>query len=315
MINANVGETKEKNLVFVFWKSDVSNDFSATEKNQSIKVPKMKLLFFYASLTVAVYVDRRNDYCYLKCGENHTVCARHLCKFDWSYCHRESYILTLKTQEVNLALNVYNWERNTMASGRHLRLLTGYELADMSEVVYSKELAFIAQCWANACRVHRDQCRSSPKWKNVGQSVYVMSDIAVGRSKIFILTAFYNWLNELDLLDNPDWLVYNDSVSRYGTMLSAASIFAMGCGRTKSGTNLYFVCNFAEIPRQGEPLFKKGPNCSTCNCSAKYKRLCKVNFKEEFDVPFILDTDFGTTKRANRSLVFLAFIFIALSIN
>ncbi|XP_017773006.1 PREDICTED: venom allergen 3-like [Nicrophorus vespilloides] len=123
----------------------------------------------------------RNPYCSMPCrfGTDrsyiHTVCERDNKKCGpANKCGPDFREIPMNDELRQYALDLHNQWRNKVASGEEKRSGGQPPAKKMMTLKYSKELEFIAQCWANACNgdpLNHDICRSTKNYEHVGQNL------------------------------------------------------------------------------------------------------------------------------------------------
>lgn len=86
------------------------------------------------------------DYCKLKCGKKHTLCATRPC-LPRDRCESQFKSLPLDNNERHIVVNFHNNLRNWLAK-------PGYNwkgAANMQIISYNLEMEFAAQCWSHSC--------------------------------------------------------------------------------------------------------------------------------------------------------------------
>lgn len=164
----------------------------------------MSNLMFYIFIGLLTYVHSyTTQFCKFQCGIKHTVCRRGSCgpsrkcgtkfamKMPWIK-HRKQFV------------RVLNDLRDKTASEKEKKFLP--PASNMKILAYSKELEFVAQCWANACSNHKDECRSITNYEDVSQLVYISpSNIDISNDTALIHSALRSWINEEEFIDTS-WL-------------------------------------------------------------------------------------------------------------
>lgn len=159
--------------------------------------------------------------------------------------------------------------------------------------IFSIELEFIAQCWANSCSAEPDDCKTTPAFGTVGQNIYFASDPTEVHTNLGLEVATKFWFNEIDNLNEALIANYSrrDNTNAISQMLWADTRF-VGCGRTRTRSGAYIICNYGPAGNvEGQPIYSKGVPCEVCpmNCNPKYLGLCELDEAEDdyaWDPPF-----------------------------
>ncbi|KAF5308252.1 hypothetical protein FQR65_LT06245 [Abscondita terminalis] len=247
----------------------------------------LELLLFL--MIIIVKQISANYFCELTCprGPN-TVCLRNDLKCSASSaCGTKFKMMPFDDRTRNLILNLHNELRNELALGNDKRGGNGVA-ANMRALSYDKEIEFVAQCYANACRDmgNHDKCRRTKKFKSVGQNMYALeaSDSFNFNDDKWIKEAINQWYIEItDTNTNDiDKFQQSDRLIGHFTQMVWAETTHIGCGRTIFGsgpsTKMSIYCNYGtggNVLNRG--VYARGPPCSQCGsakCNNQYKGLC-----------------------------------------
>lgn len=244
----------------------------------------IRLVIFITIVNVVYSID----YCDLKCKRggktyNHTMCLHPGCPLENSCAKMKQVPLTAEERE--FIVHTHNKYRSIVAQGS----VKGQpKSSKMFELVWDEELAKGAQCWANACKFEHDHCRKLPD-EEVGQNIGMVGStksLAAVSGKQPLGTVIKHWYDEVKLV-KPAVIKSFVSNSKYGhyTQLVWGTTKRVGCGRVfgykskgkkRKFNRVYLYCNYAEAGNwKKEAVYAQGKPCSGCNCSKKYKGLCK----------------------------------------
>ncbi|KAG7308061.1 hypothetical protein JYU34_006703 [Plutella xylostella] len=218
------------------------------------------------------------------------VCPKHvLCKYNSSgpgpSCRGYDGGALLTRAEVRAVLERVNRRRGQVARGGAPGLPTA---ANMNTVSWSKELAVLAQRWADQCDPHTrpdrtDDCRDLPGLK-IGQSVASVAGASAGlRVGALVDTWFTQALEYSGSVSYYD--SFQDRHTEYFTQLIWADTYAVGCGKVKfhssNGKSVItrLVCNFAPSGNtHGKPVYLIGFPATQCaegsSPDARHQGLC-----------------------------------------
>ncbi|XP_066592043.1 venom allergen 3-like [Prorops nasuta] len=175
-------------------------------------------------------------------------------------CELEEH-LELDNEEIRLILDHHNHYRNHIAGGKEFRGDLGPQPAAkyMMQLTWDDELAFIAQHWANQCRLSsRDTCRDVGELSTsvlvgiflflfgVCQNVHAVEidrkEKMSGLEMIRLHIAA--WYNQVEYFDNARVGLVNFAEWNHSSYipLASAKITYVGCGRAT------YTLSFSEIP-------------------------------------------------------------------
>lgn len=262
-----------------------------------------KILFLVLNLLVAALAaEHWEPWCHLSCKKAHTVCDREGCMPD-VVCG-QVYVQMNDDLRLQL-LNEHNKFRNIIALGLDSR--RGNSAAsNMQALSYSKELEFVAQCWANACEYANDMCRITPNFPNVGQNVYEKYGKSMYNDHRYYLLAVRFWFDQIENINRSLIDSYHNEYEVYYKEFSQmmwAKTTHVGCGalansKLKKMNLIIVVCNYSPAGNIfREPMYKRGRPASECppgfpaNAS-KFQGLCgKITYPQEdtYKFPWSLD--------------------------
>lgn len=280
-----------------------------------------------STLLVLAYFFHRifsttTDFCNLDCGKDHLVCKRGVCAPS-IICGSEFTLLPLNTKEIKMIVEMHNNFRNSIAQS----WMELPKASNMMSISYSKELAFVALCFATDCKLDVDPkiCRSVQHYQDIGQNIEWIIDKENVSPEELLNNSVSAWINEFVYFDSSWIKDYPNNKksklsSKFTQMISAQTIF-IGCARIRFGSEiidrLVLVCNYAPGGlNSGETVFQVGRECSECpkdtQCGTIYKFLCgEVRNLEEDDwiEPFEIK-DLGVTCNINVNLILIFIIII-----
>lgn len=249
-------------------------------------------LLIFLSVSKKIQESKTNTYCDLNCGNvPNTVCALDPCRPSKELCGK-SKMLPLKFQDTKLMEKLHNERRNEIASGKRKGAATARE---MYMFVYSKELAFSAQCWANQCTNKEDSCRITPHHFSVGQTIF-WSKLFHEMNQTTLLNAAVNfWYSGYEHMTPLLYSVFvpNRKYNNFAQIIWDSTKY-FGCGRTlfQNRKEIIIVCNYSpEGLRRQNPIYEKGIPCQFCKCDNIYKSLCYTDPlpEESLDFPFSMN--------------------------
>ncbi|CAH1173570.1 unnamed protein product [Phaedon cochleariae] len=242
-----------------------------------------------------------NKYCQLQCFENltNTVCTRgdQKCGPD-PVCGTDFRVIKLSNDDRQYILDIHNYLRNKVALG-HEKRGEQPSAANMNAMSYDRELEFIAQCWANACKgnplVH-DVCRRSHKFEYVGQNLGSVSstspNIDLVKSLKELILGWYDEVADYNSTWIDDTRPREKEIGHY-TQLIWASTTTIGCAVSYYSTvideeNWYvllLVCDYGPGGNYlGSPVYRLGKPCTECPKGRAlknkvYQGLCGVDIR------------------------------------
>lgn len=174
---------------------------------------------------------------------------------------------------------------------------------NMVAVSYSMELAFVAQCWSNACIIGHDSCNSVKRYETVGQNIYYHQNINKDdnpEDNKFFAKTFKEWYSEKQYA-SPEvekQYIYDDRYANYSQLIWHSTMY-IGCGRTGFGGGVYIVCNFVpEGNLEGKSIYEVGKPCTQCKnvkCNKRYSGLCGDSSVEDMWLPpFVMRASVGS---------------------
>lgn len=229
-------------------------------------------------------VNLKVNWCALKCGsQKNIVCKRK------SYCGLESGCKgkesKLTQAQIDAVVDAHNRLRSDLATGKETRGGAS-KVADMSVISYHKELEYTAQCLSNTCKFQH-WCGKGPSVGHAGQNIF-QENGDISESKIDSMCK--GWWSEIEKADASIFKSFhNFQVVGHFTQMAWAKTEYVGCGATRKGGQLLFVCNYSPAGNMARaPVYTEGEPCSKCPadkpCNKKYPGLCgEVNNKMDFN--------------------------------
>ncbi|XP_058130123.1 antigen 5 like allergen Cul n 1-like [Anopheles ziemanni] len=190
----------------------------------------------------------------------------------------------------DLILKLHNSLRSELASGK----MTGFAEAErMAVLEWDDELAKLAEYNARTCHYLHDECRSTKRYRNAGQNIGRKSragNVTVDLEQA-VTDLTNKWWQEYvetnqTVMDNYRPVGEGVDVGHFARMASDR-VTKVGCGATRyynvarKRSNVYYVCNYSYSPELGQPVYRKGTQCSKCGadpgakCSSTYAGLCE----------------------------------------
>ncbi|KAH8312092.1 hypothetical protein KR044_009348, partial [Drosophila immigrans] len=185
-----------------------------------------------------------------------------------------------------LILDTLNALRDMVAHGDIDAFLPA---ARMGSLTWDDELAYLAKFNVLQCDLHRDPCRNTVAFKNVGQTVALRTvrPSAGETTNDAIDRMIKLWFKEYDAATMADMEAYK---RRHGQpkenfqqiMLENAQ--KVGCSTVLKFQNgwlkWYFTCNYANSPTVGKPIYKSSSKAGSACQKGKnpqYANLCSVD--------------------------------------
>lgn len=203
----------------------------------------------------------------------------------------EVHVTGLSPQDRKHVLKLHNELRAKVARGEETRGSPGPQppAANMKEMVWNEELAYVAQAWASQCPRGHDQARNRricSRDYQVGQNIYYYWGF---NEEPDWKQAVNQWYDEV--ADMPKefassfQLLKTKKIGHY-TQVVWADTSEIGCGvvhyETEKNGKYYpesktYVCNYGRAGNVRErPIYKQGPAASVCpkGVSQNYTDLC-----------------------------------------
>ena len=223
---------------------------------------------------------------YSRLSTTHTAC-----KPDNKQCRKLKAGISEKDKQ--LILSLHNQLRSRIASGLEQRRFGFPTAANMMQMEWDDELAYVAQAHANQCVFDHDcnECRASGRY-GVGQNL--------GQSKSSAVNVVANWTSPIQAwydeisLAHPSIVNKFEFQSKYGhfSQVVWANTWRIGCGFStypstdrRFKTEMLYTCNYGpggNIGRIGyniPPMYRAGAPASRCpvntRSSPSYPGLCK----------------------------------------
>lgn len=229
----------------------------------------LHIFFWVVGLGLLANADK---YCSYICKDKHTLCRRNPKKCHHPKdCGLEDFRLVstkFTKDDEKYILKKHNEYRNKVAEGK-VPEISNKTIANMNALLYDGELAYIAQCWANACQESNDICRITETYPDVGQN------LANIYSKVDPINSSWDqWLH----VAFPNSTVFNNEPNS-AVQIVRGKARALGCGKLTYKSAVVVVCNYGtNINTSVETIFQFGPPCSACpkhlRCAMNYPNLC-----------------------------------------
>ena len=223
------------------------------------------------------------DCCTIKCnGEKHTMCifssVSSTCK-----AYRKK---TFSQSEKQFILDEHNRYRRIIATGKKEKEDHPLQptASNMLELVWDKELAAIAQRWADQCKFQHDKCRDSKSFSS-GQNLAIKW--STGRFEMPIKDFIFGWYDEVKKFNTESVNRYTfDTRSGHFTQMIWAKTQYVGCGASyyedstlvENTQVAFLVCNYGPAGNyETMKIYEIGEPCSTCPAGTKCKdELCST---------------------------------------
>ncbi|CAO1421979.1 unnamed protein product [Diamesa serratosioi] len=198
----------------------------------------------------------------------------------------EPYQVPMTLELKGTIINVHNIYRNKTAAG--LSNLNR-KAAAMNTLLWSNELASLAELNSKQCNMKHDRCRNTDKFQTSGQNLAWQSTsdpISPAEIRFAVINGISKWFNENKYAEGKDIDSFNRLIGLSGkqighfTLLAKDIITRVGCAVVKymsdGDTNVYLVCNYGNTNMQDEAVFVSGEPASKCTngVNKRYKNLC-----------------------------------------
>lgn len=223
----------------------------------------MNFIFIIFIYELSICIAEITDFCQLDCGVMHTVCILQPCPIK-KWCGSEAEIIPLTNEEKDIVVVMHNDYRSNVARG----LLEKRTIGNMQIISYDSELAFVAQCWANSCKLVHDKCRSTSTYDMVGQNIMFTDVIEKEKNTTALRSTMKHWYNQGAKVKISSLLNYHPE-DNFGTthfiQMIWASVRYIGCGRTYRQNGFVIVCNYAPVnTRHKFRAVEFGKLCDLC---------------------------------------------------
>lgn len=265
----------------------------------------MQYLLYSILLTHILVSSITTDFCRLQCGKDHVVCQRKPCGPDKMKCGTQFEMFPLNSHEREIVTYMHNSFRDKIAR-QYIDLPYA---SDMKVMSYSRELEFVAQCYANSCpkriiKTNKNICRSTTGFLDVGQNVYILHKDMGFYTETKILTLVLNYWQKQIAFVKKEWINSIDlelvsSAVEVLQMIWADTLY-VGCGRARYGgyiiTKFVVVCNYAPAGLiDGGEVYFRAESCAHCpdNCNNQHMNLCgeeRPLFKDFWNSPFPMNS-------------------------
>ncbi|XP_051164451.1 venom allergen 3-like isoform X1 [Leptopilina boulardi] len=199
------------------------------------------LFSLFTILTIVVLIQGQNDYC--------NICPDHtMCRFTNPRPVCNARVSSLTPAQESEIVRIHNEYRQRVASGQERRGRPGPQprARNMPNMVWDRELATVAQRWANQCKFEHDTCRRVRRF-NVGQNIATAWTTGSNPSSIRDLITM--WYDEVALFNRNEVerYVFRLETGHYTQMVWATSI-NIGCGYVNhmvgNRNTVLLVCNY-----------------------------------------------------------------------
>ncbi|XP_044019292.1 venom allergen 5-like [Aphidius gifuensis] len=190
------------------------------------------------------------DYCQIQSCQKgqHTMC-KYFSKKPGKTCNKFQRT-SISSDERNEILKVHNMFRKTVANGKEPRGSPGPQPAGIiKDLKWDKELANIAQRWANQCVDGHDECRNTKTFGYVGQNWALMGD---SRGWTATMTGLIKgWYEEVQYYNKNNVEKFRRNygpVTGHYTQMVWGQTTHIGCGVARYYRKGYYttvlVCNY-----------------------------------------------------------------------
>jgi len=222
---------------------------------------------FVSTTPTTKFQFNSTSYCLL--NENHTMC-----KFTGPSSSCDTIFSKISAKGKNAIVEKHNRLRRKVAKGQEKGQPPA---ANMKRMVWSEELAVIAQRWADQCTFSHDAVRYKLDNTSVGQNMalrwsskYEKKNDVEDELPNFV----QRWYDEVKDFDSnnidPFKFTWHPVIGHY-TQVVWADSEEIGCGSTyyKDDSNNMFtnllVCNYGTAGNiRNAAMYGKGPSCSAC---------------------------------------------------
>ncbi|CAG0920144.1 unnamed protein product [Notodromas monacha] len=234
-----------------------------------------------------------SNVCYEKYAKNHTGCLR-----ESGFTGCEKIVRGVEKEDEELIVDLHNEYRSKMAKGEVV--INGTRLrpaAAMAKMVWDRELASLAQAWADQCNFTTDciECRRTDRLRFVGQNVVRFKGLKSAHYRYDWRMAIGAWADTMnalpvdtDVLSNYEhdnkWASYTQMIWDY--------TYLVGCGfsyyedKEFGGFTQFYVCNYGPAGNVvGGQVYESGPGCSNCPPSHKCVLETELCSYDEEDSP------------------------------
>ncbi|PSN37065.1 hypothetical protein C0J52_25176 [Blattella germanica] len=223
----------------------------------------------------SVPINGLTDFCKIKCdGNEHTAC---IYKTRSDSCN-EFVIKDLQQADKDTIVQKHNDLRRKIAKGEKPTDAGAVQpkAANMMEMVWDDELAYVARVWAFQCTFEHDKCRDVEDFP-VGQNLAIQGSTLAPTTDLGML--IQGWFDEVKDFDSSLVGKFQQSsgpaVGHYTQLVWGASQY-VGCGQsfyTQNGfKNIFLVCNYGPAGNfLGQKMYEVGDACSKCSGGAACK--------------------------------------------
>jgi len=252
-------------------------------------------------LTLLAAAATANEYCSLTCTRRGITYRHTLCENNADVLHsrcretREKNLQHAVTEdEKKIIVDKHNALRRKIARGQD-EVSHMPNAANMMELEWDDELAYIAQGWANQCYWEHDKCRITKDgcFASVGQNLAVDGHSSPNGKATNWDWAIQEWYDEVKDYNKENAEKYtspgkNGAMVGHFTQVIWADTHKVGCGYVKfygsqplgkAYYNNYYVCNYGRAGNTpNKPIYIVGKACSECPKNSKCQNdLCKLD--------------------------------------
>ncbi|KAG5343680.1 VA3 protein, partial [Acromyrmex charruanus] len=208
-------------------------------------------LYFIVMAGIFINTIATDDYCDVKTCKikgPHTMCT--YTSSEPSATCEQVYKVGVTDEDINTILAVHNELRQKVASGKENKGNPGPQpkAVNMVNLSWNKELANIAQRWANQCNYNHDACRDIDKYQ-VGQNI--AQSYSSGENDFTMRSFIEMWYNEVEKFDanrvNQPFEMQMET--GHYTQIVWAETTDVGCGfityKNNQWNTSYIVCNYS----------------------------------------------------------------------
>ncbi|KAI8120339.1 Venom allergen 3 [Lucilia cuprina] len=238
---------------------------SFKEKSINIQMFNGKICILLLVVMPAVFAQ--TNYCRANLctnGRKHIACGN---KGKFSSVCKNPKMINITPALRDRIVNKHNTLRNKIAAG-----FGKFPKAErMATMVWSNELAKLAEYNVKQCKMQHDQCRNTNDFSHAGQNIAMTTwsgkDMSIGQ---VINTHIQNWFNEykhcpLSVIKNYSSPTSGKAYGHFTAMVQDKSTH-IGCAiirsKKNSSTQQIMTCNYAYTNMKNTPVYRGGPSAS-----------------------------------------------------